>query len=76
MVRSFREKKMKKAGTWTSADEEKKQQQVEEKKMFDDYDEPMPEEISGNLVQLLHRKISFDKNFDECFGRLRCHACY
>lgn len=38
MVRSFREKKMKKAGTWTSADEEQKQQLLEEKKMFDDYD--------------------------------------
>jgi hypothetical protein len=38
MVRSFREKKMKKAGTWTAADEEQKQQLVEEKRMFDDYD--------------------------------------
>ncbi len=38
MVRSFREKKMKKAGTWTEADEEKKQQAAEEKDMFSDYD--------------------------------------
>lgn len=38
MVRAFREKKMKKAGTWTEADEEKKQQMAEEKDMFSDYD--------------------------------------
>jgi hypothetical protein len=38
MVRAFREKKMKKAGTWTTADEEKKLQLVKEKNMFSDYD--------------------------------------
>ena len=38
MLRAFREKKMKKAGTWTAEDEEKKQQLIEEKDMFSDYD--------------------------------------
>ena len=38
MVRAFREKKMKKAGTWTDEDEEKKQQLIAEKDMFSDYD--------------------------------------
>lgn len=38
MLRSFREKKMRKAGTWTAEDEEKKQQLIEEKDMFSDYD--------------------------------------
>lgn len=38
MLRSFREKKMRKAGTWTEEDEEKKQQLIEEKDMFSDYD--------------------------------------
>lgn len=38
MLRSFREKKMRKAGTWTQEDEEKKQQLIEEKDMFSDYD--------------------------------------
>lgn len=38
MVQAFREKKMKKAGTWTGEDEAKKQQQMEEKDMFSDYD--------------------------------------
>lgn len=38
MVRSFREKKMKKLGTWTAADEEKKLQLAEERDMFSDYD--------------------------------------
>ena len=38
MVRTFREKKMKKAGTWTEEDEEKKQQLIAEKDMFSDYD--------------------------------------
>lgn len=37
MVRVFREKKMKKAGTWTEEDEEKKLQLAEEKDMFSDY---------------------------------------
>ena len=39
MVRAFREKKMKKAGTWTEADEEEKNKQAEEKDMFSDYDQ-------------------------------------
>jgi len=38
MVRTFREKKMRKAGTWTEADEEEKNKQAEEKDMFSDYD--------------------------------------
>jgi len=38
MVRAFREKKMRKAGTWTAEDEQKKQQLIEEKDMFSDYD--------------------------------------
>ena len=38
MVRTFREKKMRKAGTWTVADEEEKRQLAEEKEMFSDYD--------------------------------------
>jgi hypothetical protein len=38
MVRKFREKKMKKAGTWTEKDEQQKQQLLEEKDMFSDYD--------------------------------------
>ena len=38
MVRAFREKKMRKAGTWTEADEEEKNKQAEEKDMFSDYD--------------------------------------
>jgi hypothetical protein len=38
MVRAFREKKMRKAGTWTEEDEQKKQQLIEEKDMFSDYD--------------------------------------
>jgi hypothetical protein len=38
MVQAFREKKMKKAGTWTEEDEEKKQQLAAEKDMFSDYD--------------------------------------
>ena len=38
MLRAFREKKMRKAGTWTAEDEEKKQQLIEEKDMFSDYD--------------------------------------
>jgi len=37
MVRAFREKKMKKAGTWTDGEEVKKQQLMEEKEMFSDY---------------------------------------
>lgn len=41
MVRAFREKKMRKAGTWTEEEEEGKQQLLEEKNekdMFSDYD--------------------------------------
>ena len=38
MVRTFREKKMRKAGTWTAADEDEKRQLAEEKDMFSDYD--------------------------------------
>ena len=38
MVQAFREKKMRKAGTWTEEDEAKKQQAEEEKDMFSDYD--------------------------------------
>jgi hypothetical protein len=38
MLRTFREKKMRKAGKWTDEDEEKKQQLIEEKDMFSDYD--------------------------------------
>ncbi len=38
MVRAFREKKMKKAGTWTEEDEKEKVQMREEKDMFSDYD--------------------------------------
>lgn len=38
MVRTFREKKMRKAGTWTAADEDEKRQFAEEKDMFSDYD--------------------------------------
>ena len=38
MVRTFREKKMKKAGTWTEDNEKEKQQLLEEKDMFSDYD--------------------------------------
>ena len=38
MVQAFREKKMRKAGTWTEKDEEEKQQLAEEKDMFSDYD--------------------------------------
>ena len=38
MVAAFREKKMKKAGTWSEEDEAKKQQDAEEKDMFSDYD--------------------------------------
>lgn len=38
MVRAFREKKMKKAGTWTEEDDLKKQQFMEEQRMFGDYD--------------------------------------
>lgn len=38
MVRAFREKKMKKAGTWSAEDEENKQQVAEEKDMFSDYE--------------------------------------
>lgn len=38
MVRAFREKKLKKAGTWSDEDEKKKQQLIEEKDMFSDYD--------------------------------------
>ena len=38
MIMAFREKKAKKAGTWTEEDETKKQQRMEEKDMFSDYD--------------------------------------
>jgi len=38
MVRAFREKKAKKAGTWTEEDEGNKQQLAEEKDMFSDYE--------------------------------------
>mmetsp|Transcript_6545 Transcript_6545/g.13215 ORF Transcript_6545/g.13215 Transcript_6545/m.13215 type:complete len:201 (+) Transcript_6545:74-676(+) len=38
MVRAFREKKMKKAGTWTEEDEKEKVQKLEQKDMFSDYD--------------------------------------
>jgi len=38
MLRTFREKKMRKAGKWTDEDEEKKQQLIEENDMFSDYD--------------------------------------
>jgi len=39
MILKFREKKKKKAGTWTDADEKVKQEKQEERDMFDDYDE-------------------------------------
>jgi hypothetical protein len=38
MVRAFREKKMRKAGTWTTEDEDEKRRLAEEKDMFSDYD--------------------------------------
>ncbi|KAL7489725.1 hypothetical protein ACHAW6_015416 [Cyclotella cf. meneghiniana] len=38
MIMAFREKKAKKAGTWTEEDEVQKQERVEEKDMFSDYD--------------------------------------
>ena len=38
MVNAFRERKARKAGTWTEEDEAKKQQAAEEKDMFSDYD--------------------------------------
>ncbi|KAL7538158.1 hypothetical protein ACHAXR_008322 [Thalassiosira sp. AJA248-18] len=38
MVQAFREKKMRKAGTWTEKDEEEKQQLADDKDMFSDYD--------------------------------------
>ncbi|KAL3827407.1 hypothetical protein ACHAXA_003141 [Cyclostephanos tholiformis] len=38
MVRAYREKKMRKAGTWTASDEDEKRRSAEEKDMFSDYD--------------------------------------
>eukprot|EP00581_Thalassiosira_minuscula_P018516 CAMPEP_0183730836 /NCGR_PEP_ID=MMETSP0737-20130205/33736_1 /TAXON_ID=385413 /ORGANISM="Thalassiosira miniscula, Strain CCMP1093" /LENGTH=196 /DNA_ID=CAMNT_0025963417 /DNA_START=135 /DNA_END=725 /DNA_ORIENTATION=+ len=38
MVRAFREKKMRKAGTWTEEDEEEKKVMLAEKDMFSDYE--------------------------------------
>lgn len=38
MVAAFRERKMRKAGTWTEEDEAKKVEEKEETEMFSDYD--------------------------------------